>query len=140
MSAAKTRPTEVDPRDFLAAIEHPARRDDAHALLSMMQEASGRPAMMWGTSIVGFGSYHYRYPSGREGDTPAIGCSPRASSLALYGLTDPPAAAGLPAGLGKHRLGASCLYVNKLADVGLGILRELMDTGHHHVMTELHQP
>lgn len=140
MSAAKTRPTEVDPRDFVDAIEHPVRRADAHVLLAMMQEASGRPPLMWGPSIVGFGAYHYRYPIGRQGDAPAIGLSPRTSSLALYGLTGHPASNELLARLGKHRLSASCLYVNTLADVDLGILRELMDTGHGYVMAELHQP
>lgn len=140
MSEAKTRPTELDPLDFIGAIGHTIRRTDGLRVLEMMQEASGQPPVMWGPSIVGFGSYHYRYPTGREGDAAAIGFSPRKAAISLYGLTTGPEAVDLLSRLGKHRVGASCLYVTRLADVDLGVLRQLMASGYHHVTTELHQP
>ncbi|WP_417220054.1 DUF1801 domain-containing protein [Arthrobacter sp.] len=140
MPEAKTRPTDVNARDFIEAINHPVRRADGLLLLDMMQEASGHPPVMWGPSIVGFGTYHYRYPTGREGDAAPIGFSPRKSSLSLYGLTADPASGDLLARLGKHRVGAACLYVNTLADVDLGILRQLTEAGYRHVMSEIHQP
>ncbi|MET1034285.1 MAG: DUF1801 domain-containing protein [Arthrobacter sp.] len=140
MSEAKTRPTAVDPRDFVDGVEHPVRHADAHALLALMGDVTGQPPVMWGPSIVGFGSYHYRYRTGREGDAPAVGFSPRAASLSLYGLAYGPHAPALLARLGRHRVGAACLYVNKLADVDPGILRQLVDTGYRYVMSELHTP
>lgn len=140
MSEAKTRPTDVDPRGFVEALEHPVRRADGLLLLELMQETSGQPPVMWGPTIIGFGAYHFRYPTGREGDAAAIGFSPRKASLSLYGLTAGPEAADLLARLGKHEVGAACLYINKRADVDLGVLRQLMATGYRHVLTELHRP
>lgn len=95
---------------------------------------------MWGPTIVGFGSYHYRYPTGREGDAVVIGVSPRKEAMSLYGLTTGPDAVDLLSRLGKHRMGASCLYVTRLAEIDVGVLRHLMASGYHHVTTELHQP
>ncbi|MGP5165465.1 DUF1801 domain-containing protein [Arthrobacter rhombi] len=105
-----------------------------------MPTASGSPAVMWGPRIIGFGACHFRYAAGREEDAPAIGSSPRASSWTPSGLTGPLVSADLCGALGKHRRGASCRYVSTLVGVDLGILRDLMDTGHHSVMSELHQP
>jgi len=140
MSEAKTLPTDADPRAFIAAVGHPVRRADAKRLLDLMQEVTGHEPVMWGPSIVGFGSYHYRYGTGREGDACAVGFSPRKASLSLYGLTYGPEAQALLERLGKHKTGAGCLYVNKLADVDAGILRELVEQGYRHVMTDLHVP
>ena len=140
MAANKTIPTEVDPHEFIAALEHPTRRVDAQVLLEMMEEVSGHPATMWGPTIIGFDAYHYKYESGREGDAAAIGFSPRAANLALYGLTVAPESAGLLAKLGKHKRGAGCLYVNKLADVDLGVLTELARNGYRHMMQVIHDP
>lgn len=140
MSGSTTRPTAVNPRDFVAGVGHPVRRADAETLLALMEEVTGQPPVMWGPSIVGFGSYHYRYPTGREGDAAAVGFSPRSASLSLYGLTYGPDAPALLARFGRHKVGAACLYVNKLSDVDPGVLRELIDRGYRHVMSDLHSP
>lgn len=95
---------------------------------------------MWGPTIVGFGSYHYRYESGRQGDAAAVGFSPRKTGLVLYGLTYGPDAAQQLPRLGKHTTGAACLYVTKLADIDKDVLAEMVRTGYQHVMTELHKP
>lgn len=121
-----TQPTDVEPAAFVDAVEHPTRRADAQVLLDLMQEISGEEPRMWGDSIVGFGTYHYRYASGREGDWMRIGFSPRKSSLALYGLQSAPHAQALLAKLGKHKTGVGCVYVNKLADVDDEVLRALV--------------
>ncbi|HXD29096.1 MAG TPA: DUF1801 domain-containing protein [Arthrobacter sp.] len=136
MPAPKTLPTAVDPRAFIEALEHPVRRADGMALLGIMQESTGQPAVMWGPTIVGFGSYRYRNASGREAETPAVGFSPRKASLSFYGLTAEPRAADLLGGLGKHRVGASCLYVNQLGDVDLAVLRELIVRGYRYMVAQ----
>jgi len=125
-------------QEFLAAVEHPVRRADGFRLLALMSGITGEPAQMWGPTIVGFGSYHYMYASGREGDAAAVGFSPRKSSLSLYGLTYGPEAAELLGRLGRHKLGAGCLYVNKLDDVDEAVLTELVRLGYRHVTTALH--
>jgi hypothetical protein len=140
MAENKTRATGASVDEFLAAVEHPVRRGDGLRLLALMSEITGQPADMWGPTIVGFGRYHYKYASGREGDSPAVGFSPRKSSLSLYGLTHGPEAAELLSRLGKHKTGAGCLYVTKLEDVDQGVLIELIRAGYRHVTTELHSP
>ncbi|WP_326967055.1 DUF1801 domain-containing protein [Arthrobacter sp. CG_A4] len=124
---------------YLAAVEHPVRRRDGLRLLVLMAEATGRPAEMWGPTIVGFGRYHFKYETGREGDAPAVGFSPRKASLSLYGLTYGPESAGLLARLGKHRTGAGGLYVTKLDDVDEAVLTELIRNGYRHVTTVLNR-
>jgi hypothetical protein len=94
---------------------------------------------MWGPTIVGFGRYHYKYESGREGDAPSVGFSPRKANLSLYGLTYGPEAAELLGRLGKHKMGAGCLYVNKLDDVDGAVLAELIRNGYRHATSVLHQ-
>ncbi|MFF2242641.1 DUF1801 domain-containing protein [Arthrobacter sp. NPDC058130] len=138
MADNKTQATGASVEEFLAAVEPPVRRGDGLRLLALMSEITGEPAEMWGPSIVGFGRYHYKYASGREGDAPAVGFSPRKSSLSLYGLTYGPEAADLLGTLGKHKLGAGCLYVNKLDDVDEAVLAELIRLGYRHVTTVLH--
>jgi len=138
MAENKTQATGASVEEFVAAVEHPVRRGDGLRLLALMSEITGEPAEMWGPTIVGFGSYHYKYASGREGDAPAVGFSPRKSSLSLYGLTYGPEAADLLGRLGKHKLGAGCLYVNKLDDVNEAVLAELIRLGYRHVTTVLH--
>lgn len=139
MAENKTQPTGASVDEFLAAVEHPVRRADGLRLLALMGGVTDRPAQMWGPTIVGFGRYHYRYASGREGDAPAVGFSPRKSSLSLYGLTCGPDAAGLLGKLGKHKPGAGCLYINKLEDVDEDVLAELVRHGYRHATTVLHQ-
>ncbi len=129
MAENKTKVTDVDPREFIASVEHPTRRADAEVLLEMMTRVTGCAPRMWGPSIVGFGRYHYRYESGREGDFMLTGFSPRKANLVLYVLPGYDDAGADLAELGKHRLGKSCLYVNKLADVDLEVLERLVADG-----------
>lgn len=140
MAENKTQPTGVPVEEFLAAVEHPGRRADGFELLELMRSITGQEAVMWGPSIVGFGRYHYRYGSGREGDAAAVGFSPRKTNLALYGLTYGPEADRLLPALGKHRTGVSCLYINRLQDVDREVLGEMIRTGYRHVMADLHNP
>jgi hypothetical protein len=139
MAENKTQATGASVDEFLGSVEHPVRRGDGFRLLALMSRITGQPAEMWGPTIVGFGRYHYRYASGREGDSPAVGFSPRKSSLSLYGLTYGPDAAELLGRLGKHKSGAGCLYIYKLADVDEPVLSELIWRGYAHVTTVLHQ-
>ncbi|YCK82084.1 DUF1801 domain-containing protein [Arthrobacter sp. D3-18] len=140
MAENKTQPTDVSVEEFLAAVEHAQRREDGFELLEMMRDITGQEPVMWGPSIIGFGSYHYKYETGREGDSAAVGFSPRKGNLALYGLTYGPDADRLLPDLGKHKTGAACLYVNKLDDVDRNTLAEMIRTGYKHVMEELHTP
>lgn len=126
MSQRKTTQNEADVDAFLDAVENPRRRADARQLLDLMQAVTGEPPKMWGTSIVGFGKYHYRYASGREGDSLMVGFSPRKQNLAIYIMPGFSAFGELLGRLGKFRTGKSCLYVNKLDDVDLEALEELV--------------
>ncbi|HEV7229318.1 DUF1801 domain-containing protein [Brevundimonas sp.] len=118
----KTRPTDVPPRDFIAGVAHAGRRADAETALELHETLSGEPAVMWGPSIVGFGSY-----KGPTGDWPIAGFSPRKAEMVVYLMPDFPEKAGLLARLGPHRLGVSCLYIKKFADVDMAVLGELID-------------
>lgn len=140
MAENKTQPTTVPVNEFLASVEHSGRRADGFELLELMGSITGQEAVMWGPGIVGFGSYHYRYASGREGDAAAVGFSPRKTNLALYGLTYGPDAERLLPALGRHKTGVACLYINRLQDVDRDVLAEMVRTGYHHVMAELHSP
>lgn len=126
MSANKTRKTDASVKKFLDAVANPARREDAWAVHDLMAEASGEKAAMWGSAIVGFGSYHYKYDSGREGDFLRVGFSPRKQNLVLYIMPGFAAYDELLAKLGKHKTGKSCLYINKLEDVHRPTLRKLV--------------
>ncbi len=126
MPEIKTRPTEVTADAFIDAVENPVRRADAKVVLAMMERLTGETARMWGPSIIGFGSYHYRYDSGHEGTMCRIGFSPRKAELVLYVLTGAAGEAAQLARLGKHRTGKSCLYVKTLADVDVGVLEDIM--------------
>jgi hypothetical protein len=127
MAANKTRVTSVSVEAFLADVPDVRKRTDALALIDMMQAATGKKPQMWGPSIIGFGTYHYRYESGREGDSPIVGFSPRKAALVLYIVTGFKGAEPLLAKLGKHTTGKSCLYVKRLADVDMTVLRKLVD-------------
>ncbi|MFO7169646.1 MAG: DUF1801 domain-containing protein [Chloroflexota bacterium] len=126
MAENKTRPTSASVDDFIAAIENPRRRADALAALEIYKEVTGLPPVMWGPSIIGFGSIHYVYESGREGDMPAAGFSPRKANMTFYVGDDFEGAAELYARLGKHKRSVACLYINKLDDVDLDALREII--------------
>ncbi len=129
MAENKTQVTEIDPAAFVASVEHPTRRADAEVLLDLMERVTGCAPKMWGPSIVGFGRYHYRYESGREGDFMLTGFSPRKSNLVLYVLPGYDDIGDQLADLGKHRIGKSCLYVNKLADIDLDVLERIIADG-----------
>jgi hypothetical protein len=138
MADNKTQVTGVSADDFLAALDHPVRRQDGMRLRGLMAELTGQEPEMWGPTIVGFGRVHYKYATGREGDTAAVGFSPRKTSLSLYGLTNAPESAALLESLGKHKTGAGCLYINKLADVDEAVLAELISIGYRHGTRVLH--
>jgi hypothetical protein len=126
MADNKTKPTQLSVAAFIDALTDETRRADAKALVKMMQRAAGEKPKMWGPSIIGFGSCHYKYESGREGDMPMIGFSPRKAATVLYNLIGSSDSAALLAELGKHTTGKGCLYVKKLADVDLGVLESLV--------------
>lgn len=133
MAENKTRPTDQNVIDFLDSVNHQTRREDGFTLLEIMKEVTGEDPVMWGSSIVGFGSYHYKYESGREGDMPIIGFSPRKQSMTLYIMPGFDDYEAMLAVLGKHKTGKSCLYVNKLADVDEAVLRDLIKRSYEHM-------
>jgi hypothetical protein len=126
MTDNKTKPTQQTVDAFIDAIPDETKRADALALLKLMRAATAEEPKMWGPSIIGFGSYHYKYESGREGDTPLAGFSPRKSATVLYGVTGCAGAEALLAKLGKHTTGKGCLYFKKLADVDRKLLEALV--------------
>jgi hypothetical protein len=125
MTENKTKPTQKSVAAFIDALTDETKRADAKALVKLMQSATGEKPKMWGPSIVGFGSYHYTYESGREGDMPLAGFSPRKAATVLYGVTGLSDSA-LLAKLGKHTTGKGCLYIKKLADVDKRVLEALI--------------
>ena len=126
MAENKTKPTEVSVTAFIEAITDETKRADAKTLVKLMQSASGEKPKMWGPSIIGFGSVHYKYDSGREGDMPLIGFSSRKAASVLYGAIGFNGAEALLAKLGKHTTGKGCLYIKKLADVDPKALETLV--------------
>jgi hypothetical protein len=121
----KTKATTSSAAAYIDGLTDPTQRSDAKALVQLMKRASGEAPKMWGPSIIGFGSYHYRYDSGREGDMLLIGFAPRKAANVLYGLLCSGDAEGLLAKLGKHTTGKGCLYIKKLADVDTKVLETL---------------
>ncbi len=125
----KTIATEADVTAFLESVEHPVRRADALTLDTLFRKVTGWTPRMWGPAMVGYGSYHYVYDTGREGDMLATGFAPRKSNLSIYIMPGYQDFDEILSRLGKHRHGKACLYVNKLADVDVGVLAELIRTG-----------
>ncbi len=126
MAQLKTVPTRASVTAFLDAIPDEERRRDCRRIVAMMKRLTKAQPKMWGTSIVGFGAYHYRYASGREGDLFLAGFSPRKSDLTLYIMSGFSGHAALMKKLGKHRTGKSCLYIKRLEDVDMDVLEELV--------------
>ena len=126
MADNKTKPTKLSVTAYIASLTDPTRRADAKALVKLMQSASGETPKMWGPSIIGFGSYHYTYDSGREGDMPLICFSPRKAATVLYSMTGSSDSAALLAKLGKHTVSGSCLHIKKLSDVDQKVLQALV--------------
>lgn len=126
MAENKTKPTPASVDDFIANIENPRRRTDALTALRIYKEITGLPPVMWGPSIIGFGSHHYVYETGREGDMPAAAFSPRKANMTFYVDNKFEGAEELYARLGKHKKSVACLYINKLDDVDLDVLYEII--------------
>jgi hypothetical protein len=126
MAELKTKLNDDSVEDYLNAVENEQQRADSFALLKMMEEISGEPAKMWGANIVGFGTYHYVYASGREGDWMLSGFSPRKSSMSVYLMAGFEQLDDELSGLGKHKVGKGCLYVKKLADIDEKVLRKMI--------------
>lgn len=126
MAELKTRPNAASVNDFLSHIKNPTQQNDAKTLLRIMEELTEAPAVMWGDSIVGFGSQQVVYKSGRTLDWMITGFSPRKQSLTLYFMDGFARRAALLQKLGKAKTGASCLYIKSLADVDLSILKEMI--------------
>jgi len=126
MAELKTRPTRASVKAFLDAIEDEDRRRECRVVMRILRQATGATPRMWGPTIVGYGTYHYRYASGREGDWFLTGFSPRARDLTVYIMTGLEEHGDLMRRLGRYRTGRSCLYLKKLADVDLEILAALV--------------
>lgn len=126
MAEAKTQKTDASVQDFLDKVTDENRRADCHAVLAMMQDVTGEPPSMWGTSIVGFATYKYKYASGHSGEWPIIGFSPRKNDLTLYMMPGFANVKDQLSRLGKHKTGKSCLYLKRLSDVDLKVLKEMM--------------
>jgi len=129
MAKNKTQASLVDPKDFIETVEHPTRKADALVLLELFERVSGFKPKMWGPSIIGYGRYHYKYETGREDDSLATGFSPRKASISIYIMPGYQNYDEILERLGKHKIGKACLYVNKLADIDLAVLEELIKTG-----------
>ena len=127
MAENKTRPTDAGVDAYLDAIADPARRADCEALVNLMARVVGQPPTMWGTSIVGFGSYHYKYASGREGDSCLLGFSARKGEISLYGVGALPERRELLSKMGKHKTGKSCIYIRSMNDIDTEVLEQLVE-------------
>lgn len=127
--ANKTQPTEVTVEDFLATVPSPQKQADAVELDAIFRRVTGFEPVMWGESIVGYGRYHYKYASGREGDFLATGFSPRKANFSVYILPGYADFSEHLAKLGKHKIGKSCLYFNKLSDIDVSVLKQLIKAG-----------
>lgn len=127
MYELKTKETDSSVIEFIENVENPKKRKDAFQLLDIFTETTGFQAKMWGTSIIGFGAYHYKYPSGHEGEAPLVGFSPRKAKISLYFATGDTAREELLKDFGKHKVGKACVYINKVTDIDIGILKELIN-------------
>ena len=132
MSDNKTIPRSASVTEFLEKLENLQKKEDAFILLELMKEITGEVPVMWGPSIIGFGSYHYKYDSGREGDMLLTGFSPRKQNFTLYIMAGFDRYEHLLKKLGKHKTGKSCLYIKRLSDVDINVLKELIATSYLH--------
>ncbi|MEM7767779.1 MAG: DUF1801 domain-containing protein [Pseudomonadota bacterium] len=130
-SENKIQPTAMDPRAFVEAVDHPVRRADGLAMLDLFGRVTGLQPKMWGPSIIGYGRYAYKYDSGREGESLMTGFSPRKANMVLYIMPgyENDKSRDMLARLGKHKLGKSCLYITKLANVDEDVLVEIISAG-----------
>ncbi|MNO50408.1 hypothetical protein D3C76_407830 [compost metagenome] len=133
MYELKTKENDHNVLEFIEEVVDAKKREDAYQLLDIFTEATGVLAKMWGSSIIGFGSYHYKYASGHEGDAPLVGFSPRKAKISLYLAPDDPAREALLGSFGKHTQGKGCVYMNKVADIDVDVLRELIRQSVEHL-------
>ena len=126
MAENKTKPTSISAEDFIATVENKQRKEDAIVALELYKEVTNQPPVMWGPSIIGFGTSHFSYNSGHEGTIAAAGFSPRKANLTFYVTDKFDGASDLYSLLGKHKKSVACLYINKLADIDLSVLREII--------------
>jgi Domain of unknown function (DU1801) len=126
MYELKTKENDNSVLEFIEAVDSPKKKEDAYKLLDIFTETTGYPAKMWGPSIIGFGSYHYKYTSGHEGDAPLVGFSPRKAKISLYFATGDMEREKLLNDFGKHTTGKACVYINKIADIDVDVLRALI--------------
>lgn len=122
----KTKQTDNSVIEFIEAVDSPKKREDAYQLLDIFTETAGYEAKMWGPSIIGFGSYHYKYASGHEGDAPLVGFSPRKAKISLYFAPGETKREELLKEFGKHTNGKACVYINKVADINVEVLKKLI--------------
>jgi hypothetical protein len=134
MAELKTKPTDQSVEAFLNSVAYEKKRRDCFTILELMQQVTGTEPEMWGSTIVGFGRYHYKYASGREGDWFLTGFSPRKQNLTLYIMAGFTEYEALLSKLGKHSTGKSCLYIKKIEDIDLEALRELVRQSVEHVV------
>jgi hypothetical protein len=138
MSTLKTLPNDADVESFINSVEDPVKREDSFALLEMFTRITGEKPKMWGTSIIGFGQYHYKSDrSSQEGDWPLVGFSPRKQNLTLYVMPASDNFSELLNDLGKHKTSKACLYINKLADVDPAVLEQLIEQSFESAKKEL---
>lgn len=133
MAEPKTRPTTASVEAFLAKVADEGRREDCRALAKLMKQVTRQDPVMWGPSIVGFGSYRYVYASGKTAEWPLVGFSPRKQDLTIYVMGDFARREALLAKLGKHKASKACVYVKRLADVDAGVLKELVAESVRHL-------
>lgn len=127
MYQPKTKETDSSVIEFIENVDNPKKREDAYELLNVFTETTGFEAKMWGPSIIGFGSYHYKYESGHEGDAPLVGFSPRKAKISLYFSLEENQREELLRSFGKHTAGKGCVYINKVADIELDVLKEFIN-------------
>lgn len=133
MAKNKTMPTDVDVNEYIAAVENQQQREDSEYLVRLLQEITGERPYMWGPSIIGFGSYHYKYASGHEGDAPLLGFSPRKNATSLYIYSETEENKKLLSSLGKYKMGKVCIYVKKLSDVDENVMRKIAENSIHYI-------
>lgn len=122
----KTKETDNSVIEFIENVDNPKKREDAYKLIDIFTETTGYEAKLWGPSIIGFGSYHYKYESGHEGDAPLVGFSPRKAKISLYFAPGETKREELLKNFGKHTTGKGCVYINKVADIEVAVLKELI--------------
>jgi hypothetical protein len=135
MAKNKTTETQNSVADFLTTVKDEKKRKDCSAIIDIIAEHTGLEPKMWGTSIIGFGTYHYKYESGREGDAPLAGLSPRANAITLY-LSNVKEKEDLLKKLGKHKTGGGCIYIQKLEDIDKAILTKMVDNSIKHLRSK----